>query len=394
MKKKLAILGASYLQKPLVEKAIEMGIETHAFAWKEGCVVNEFADFYYPISIIDKEEILKFCSEIEIDGITSIASDIAMPTVNYIAEKLNLVGNSIDATEISTDKFKMRHALQKAGINCPQFKMYKKPVIREEETYRFPVIAKPVDRSGSRGVTKVLASEYLNAAIDKAISHSFKGACIVEEFLDGEEYSVEGLSYRGEHKILAITEKVTTGAPYFVEIQHHQPARISIQDQKKIIQNVEKALNALSIEYGASHAEIFLNEGGNVHIGEVSGRMGGDFIGSDMVRSSTGFDYVKAVIEIALGSFTTEFPDTLKQHYSGVYYLTPRPGKIVNVIDRSNDYAFVTKAVQLLEVGDEIDERMDSSSKRAGVVVYESKEGFIDLDPEEVLEFKTTGVPV
>ena len=92
--KKLAIIGASYLQLPLVKKAKEMGIETHCFAWKEGAVCETFADFFYPISITERGKILEVCQKIKINAITSIGSDLAVSTVNYIAESMSLIGNN------------------------------------------------------------------------------------------------------------------------------------------------------------------------------------------------------------------------------------------------------------------------------------------------------------
>jgi biotin carboxylase len=233
--KKLAILGASYLQVPLIKKANEMGIETHVFAWEEGAVGKELASFFYPISILDKGAILKMCKEIGIQGITTIATDIAMPTVNYVAAELNLIGNSLKATLISTDKYEMRKALSSKNIPCPRFSFYEKNNFINNEGFRFPLIVKPTDRSGSRGVTKVLSIEETNEAILRALSDSIKKRVIVEEFIDGHrEFSVECIAYNGHFYPLAVTDKITTGPPFFCELEHHQPAKINEELKKKI----------------------------------------------------------------------------------------------------------------------------------------------------------------
>ena len=171
-KKKLAILGASYLQIPLINKANEMGLETHVFAWELGAVGKELASHFYPISILDKEAILRKCDEIRIHGITTIATDIAMPSVNYIAKELNLIGNSMEATLISTDKFEMRKALSSKNILCPRFSFYEIDNFQNHEGLEFPLIVKPTDRSGSRGVTKVNSIDEANKAILKALDNS------------------------------------------------------------------------------------------------------------------------------------------------------------------------------------------------------------------------------
>ena len=116
--KKLAIIGASYLQEPLIEKAKSMGIETHVFAWAAGDVGEKSADYFYPISIVEKDEILKRCREIGIDGICTIASDLAVITVNYVANNMGLTANSIACTEKSTNKFldKIKQKTEKLNL--------------------------------------------------------------------------------------------------------------------------------------------------------------------------------------------------------------------------------------------------------------------------------------
>lgn len=390
MKEKLAIIGAGYLQKPLVKKANNLGIETHVFAWREGCVADDIADFYYPISIINREEILDVCANVQIDGIVSIASDIAMPTVNFIADRLHLVGNSIEATERSTNKFNMRSALNKAGIRSPKFELFSEADFTGAEGFEFPLIVKPVDRSGSRGVTKVNSIDQVNQAIKKALSHSLNGQCIVEEYILGKEYSVEGISFKGQHHILAITEKGTTGPPSFVEQQHHQPAPITEIQKKNIISSVKKALTALSLEYGASHTEIFIGQNDEITIGEVAGRMGGDFIGSHLVELSTGYDYLKGVIDIALGRFGNIETEINTLQYSGVYFITPKAGVITDIIDCSADFEDVVESLGLKSIGDSIEEEVQDSSMRAGLITYKSKEGRLEIDPANVLDIRTT----
>lgn len=302
MKKKLAILGASYLQKPLVQKARDMSLETHVFAWREGNVVEDICDFYYDISILDKEEILKVCSSLAIDGIISVASDAAMPTVNYIAHKLNLVGNSMWCTEVTTDKFKMREALSAGNIRIPRYFLVTEYSSHNVDfSIEFPVIVKPVDRSGSRGVALVHEKRELKSVVNKSIAESFSSKAIVEEFIDGQEFSVEAISIKGVHKILAITEKTTTGAPHFVELAHKQPAKVSVEQKQKIEDLTLRSLDRLQVENGMSHTELKLDKNDNPVIIEVAARMGGDFIGSILTTESTGIDTVRLVIQIALG---------------------------------------------------------------------------------------------
>lgn len=300
--KKLAIIGASYLQEPLIQKAKSMGIETHVFAWKANDVGEKSADYFYPISIVEKEQILEKCCEIGIDGICSIASDLAMVAVNYVASQMGLVGNSMDAMEKSTNKHLMRMAFEAHGDPSPKSILTDDPNSVDLDSLKFPVIVKPTDRSGSRGITKLESAEGLHDAICRAVEQSFEKKALVEEFAVGQEYSVEYISFCGQHHFLALTHKFTTGAPHFIETGHLQPAPVSIATENNIRRVVEHALDSLGVENGASHTEVKVDGNGQVRLIEIGARMGGDFIGSDLVEMSTGVDFVRAVIDIALGN--------------------------------------------------------------------------------------------
>lgn len=115
--KKIVIIGANDFQKPLIQKAGEMGYETHVFAWREGATGAEDADYFYEISITEKEEILKKCLEIKPDAVATIGSDLANITVQYLTEQLGLPGNSRECIIKSTNKYAMRKAFKEAGIS-------------------------------------------------------------------------------------------------------------------------------------------------------------------------------------------------------------------------------------------------------------------------------------
>lgn len=299
MVKQIAIIGASYLQVPLIEKVKELGYISHVFAWECGDVGEKIADFFYPISIVEKDLILEKCKEINIDGICSIASDLAAITVNYVAEKLSLNGNTISATEISTNKHMMRNAFEKNGDPSPKSYLLDDTTGIDELILEYPVIVKPTDRSGSRGIYKLDNPEMLKIAVEKAMAESFEKKALVEEYVSGQEYSVEYISYKGKHHFLALTQKYTTGAPQFIETAHLEPAPVDETTLKRIKSVVEHALDTLQIKNSASHSEIKIDKYGSIKIIEIGGRMGGDCIGSDLVYYSTGIDFVRAVIQVA-----------------------------------------------------------------------------------------------
>lgn len=378
--KTLAIVGASYLQLPLVRRARELGIRTVCFAWTDGAVCRDVADVFYPISIVDRESILEKCREERIDGITSIASDTAVPTIAYVAQKMGLVGNSVECAVKSTNKFLMRQALSAGGGSCPKFCVVSEG---DEPTacvvgMRFPLIVKPADRSGSMGVKKVKDDDELRQAVRRAIADSFCKKAVVEECVtDMREISVEGISYDGEYHLLQVTDKVTTGAPYYVELGHHQPARLSPSLWDIIETQVRKGIAALDIRYGASHAELMITPSECVYTTEIGARMGGDFIGSDLVRISTGYDFLKGVIDCALGTFAGE-PIGNHAKFAGVWFYAPESRWVREAIcHAADDPRIVSSELQTEEVVE-----LTRSADRSGYFIYQSDDGRYEV-PEE-----------
>lgn len=372
--KKIAIIGASYLQEPLVLKARELGLYTICFAWREGATCAELCDKFYPISIVDMEQILEVCKEEQIDGICTIASDLAAPTVAYVANKMNLIGNEFEAAVRANNKYQMRNAFVEADVLCPKYIMVTRSsldsvqVEEELHSFRYPVIVKPSDRSGSLGVTKISSPIDLRNAIELAIDKSFAHEAMVEEFIEGREISVEFISYNGKHYPLQITDKITTEAPHFVELEHHQPSTLTSDQYQDIYNITQKALDALGLEYGASHSEYKITSSGDVYIMELGGRMGGDFIGSDLVELSTGYDFVLGVIDVALGSFIK--PIRKYDKYSGVYFLCKETEKLLPFFESPDLVTGVVKH----RITDEQLHPVTCSADRSGYLIYQGNQ--------------------
>ncbi len=365
MSKKVAIIGASYLQLPLVQRAKEMGIRTICFAWAEGAVCKDVADTFYPISIVEKEQILEVCKQEHIDGICTIASDTAAPTVAYVAEQMGLVGNSYEASLKANNKILMRNAFAAANVPCPRYWCISGYSPITDNLSPLPLIVKPSDRSGSLGVVKVEKEEDLLPAIKAAQEYSFKHEAIVEQFIEGREISVEFISYRGVHYPLQITDKETTEAPHFVEIAHHQPADLSKAQYEEIYELTKRALTALGVTNGASHSEYRIPKDGKIYVMEIGARMGGDFIGSDLVQLSTGYDFLRGVIEVALGMFTT--PLLPEHNYSGVYFLSEATAHLKPIIEQHALPEIVQAEITDLEL-----HPLTCSGDRSGYLVYKS----------------------
>ena len=366
--KKLAIIGASYLQEPLVLKAKKMGIYTICFAWAEGSTCAELCDKFYEVSIIEKDKILRICQDEKIDGITTIASDTATITVNYVASRMGLISNPDEYSLICTNKHYMRQCFMDSDIPSPKFTFVDDYGEYNISGFIFPLIVKPTDRSGSRGVEMVLDPVHLKEAIERACKDSFEHKAVIEEFVPGREISVESISFEGKHTILQVTDKVTTGAPYFVELEHHQPSTLPSDIQMEVKNIVTKALNALHIRYGASHSELKITEKGEIKVIEIGARMGGDFIGSNLVQLSTGYDFVEGVIEVALGQYT---PPLLQfKKHSGVYFLCKETEWLLPIMKDHSSYPEIVE----VRITDSALRSIECSGDRSGYLIYQSTE--------------------
>lgn len=379
--KKIVIIGANSFQNPLILKAKEMGYETHVFAWQDGSIGERTADYFYPISIVEKDEILEKCREIQPDAVVTIASDLANITVQYVASRLGLPSNSDENILISTNKYAMRQAFMDNGVASPKFAKVSEETDLAEATAQmtYPVIVKPTDRSGSRGITKANQFDEMPAAVKVAIENSFEKCAIIEEFIDGEEYSCECVSYGGKHHVLAVTKKYTTGYPHFIETGHMEPAPISKELRDKVAAEIPKALDALQIQNGASHSEFKITDEGEVRIIEIGSRMGGDCIGSHLVHLSTGYDFVKMVIQTALG----EEPALIPEHgpkYAGIRFIFNKEDLKVYEDVQNNQPRLINYVSEIEEVGEH--EVVDSSTRFGYFIIVSDSE----QEVKEILE--------
>ena len=378
--KKLAIIGASYLQEPLIEKAKSMGIETHVFAWKADDIGERTADYFYPISIIEKENILGKCCEIGIDGICSISSDLAVVAVNYVAEKMNLPGNPDDTTLRCTNKHAMRECFAINGDPSPKSILVEKAIDLDGVELRYPIIVKPIDRSGSRGISKLNNNEHLAEAIEAAKEQGFIKKALIEEYATGQEYSIECVSYNGQHHFLQMTKKYTTGAPRCIETGHLEPAVMSDETRENVRKVVFHALNSLGVRNGASHSELKIAKDGMIRIIEIGARMGGDFIGSDLVHMSTGVDFVRAVIQIALGEEPDLVPDRETKTAGVRFIFSKEDADIFYKLQKEHPEYIVN-----YEISDDLTGDVTDSSTRLGYFMMQadSRDELLKYMPEQ-----------
>lgn len=300
---KIVILGANQFQDPLIRKAKAMGLETHVFAWQTGDPGEYSADYFYPISITNRNFICEECKRIKPCAIVSGASDLAMGSVTHIASELGLVANTSQAIRRASNKLELRRTLRAAGIPQPAFVEIGDRMPEEElRSLHYPIVVKPSDRSGGRGVVRVDNEQALRYHAAEARDISFERRAIAEEYISGNYYSVETISHQGRHHVLAITEsEILQADGIFVEAVHRQGANLSGKLSAMLEDAACTALDALGLTVGAAHVEFVVAPDSTAYVIEISAGMGGDFVGSDLVPLSTGQDYLRMIIDTARG---------------------------------------------------------------------------------------------
>jgi len=300
--KKLMIVGASVLQLPAIRKAKEMGLEVAVVDYNPQAVGIAFSDRYYNASTMDEDAVLKAAEDYRPDGIMTLATDMPMRGVAKSSDRLGLHSISYETAVKATDKYDMIKAFEKNGVPGPWFFLVEgsDQLKSLEGKLTYPCIMKPTDNAGSHGVVMVESFGELLLSYEYSRQYSRHGNVIVEEYLDGPEVSVEVMVVDGKVNVLQITDKLTTGAPYFVEIGHSQPSMLPDVVQMQIMEVADRACRAVGIVNGPAHVEMKVTTDGPKMV-ELGARMGGDNITTSLVPLSTGIDMVKAAICVALG---------------------------------------------------------------------------------------------
>lgn len=311
--KKIAIIGGGMAAKPIINKAIEVGVLPIVFGQKYCIDAKKSNIKLYEIDIFNIDKIYELCKKEKVDGVIA-TSEITTQVTAVLAKKLNLIGNIIfDDGCAFANKSLMREKLKNATyVKQPKFTYYS-----ESLKINYPVVVKSVDSCGKKGITYVDNDNLLDSALEYARQNSNNDKILIEEYIsNGKEYSVECISYRGINYIVQVTEKINSGPPHFSELAHHQPAR---NIDKSVIKNaIDEILLKTGIINGLSHVEIIIKNN-DIYFVEVGARAGGDRIGDTLVGLSTNIDLYKMAIETSLGNFTTVNPRNIG--YAGIYFL-------------------------------------------------------------------------
>lgn len=327
-KKTILIFGGGYLQQYLINNAKDKEFFTVVIDPDENAYCKNDADVFRVVNGQDFNATLKVAEEFNVDGIITAATDKPLVMMARIGEELRLPFFSVNTALISTDKSEMKRVFLSHGIPCAKGVEIKKA---DDYNGAFPIIVKPRDNSGSRGVFFCKNKKELESIFQKVTSYTKKETVLVEDFIQGDEYSIETLHYGGKHTVIQFTEKTTTPFPYNVELEHKQPAKLSSGKKDEIIELINKIGNAFQFMNCASHTELKITKNGNIKIIETSPRLGGDFITSHLVPLSTGINMESLLLDIATNN-SFSIP-VFKNEASMAYFFNFEPGKIYETLN-------------------------------------------------------------
>lgn len=378
MTKKLLILGAGKEQVVAITTAKRKGIRTIALDMNPNADGAVFADEFFAVSTRDINAILELLKDYrgKIDGVMTIASDIPH-CVSAAAEFLKVPHISRNVAEICIDKFRMKETLAKHGVNIPRYAKIKS--VEEFKAFiaqvGYPVVIKPVDNSGARGVLRVTESIDLHWAFDYARGFSYSGDVEAERFIAGQQISTEGLMFEGVFHTTGFADRNYTRleetVPYMVEDGGDIPSVLTASQQKRVIAEFEKAVRALGIDWGPAKGDMVFGADGKAYVVEIAARLSGGNFCYDKVPWSTGVDIVDILIDMAVGNeVDAQRFEPTKALATSQRYFFPCPGTIADIrgVDTALAIAPVKKVDIWMKPGDSIP-ALENHPSRVGYVI-------------------------
>lgn len=371
---RLLVLGAGILQIPVIKKARALG---HFVIAADGCPDAPglaIADRQIVANIVSEEIMLAVARAEKIDGVIHPCSEVAMNVMGRINDELGLSGIGKDSAVRATNKHLMRKAFEKYGAPSP------KSVLLDNSSHGWDLfngqfcsdaILKPSRNSGSRGISKIergVSKEEFLKLYDRALIESRDNSVLLEQYIDGPEFSVEIIVWDNEVTVLAVTDKKTTEAPHFVELGHSQPSCYPDEIVNIIKDAAIAGVKALEVNACACHAEIKVQDG-RAYLMEVGARLGGDFISTVLTPVSTGIDMVAAAINCALGLRPNLTPVSLERGVC-IRYFTPSAGylKAIRNLDTIRKDSVILSELYC-KIGDHIPHLTSSTSRSGHVIV-------------------------
>lgn len=308
-----------------------------------------------------------------LDGVMTVGTD-ASQTVAAVADALNLPGIPFEVAERATDKIKMRQILQEKGVPVPQFcPVWNLAEGREAvHSMELPLVIKPCDNMGARGVRKIERLDDLIPAFREAKEASISGKLVIEEFMEGPELSLDALIFNDTIHITGVADRIIERSPYFVEAGHTLPSNLPENQITETIEVFKQAIRALGINMGAAKGDIKYTQDGP-KIVEIAARLSGGWMSAYTYPLSSGVNLYKAAIQVALG----ESPEDLKPKtflVAAERSLIPPPGKILSIrgVEEARKIKGVREIILMKEAGDMVEEPKSNMGK-VGYVITVAK---------------------
>ena len=323
--KKLMLLGGSRYLRPVIKEARELGLYIITCDYLPDNYAHKYADKYLNISIVDKDAVLEAAKAEEIDGIMSFACDPGVVTGAYVAEKLGLpYGGSYESVSILQDKGRFRAFLTEHGFNVPKSASFSsgesiEKVMEAIEGFRRPIIVKPVDSAGSKGVRRVDEDGEIPSAIENALASSICGRFIIEEFIVQEGFAsdTECFSNDGELVFASFNNQrfdAQADNPY-TPAGFTWPSTMPERFQKELRSELQRLLRLLDMKSTVYNIESRLGTDGRAYLMEVSPRGGGNRL-CEMVQYASGVNLIRNAVKAAVGMKIEELSDPV---YDGAW---------------------------------------------------------------------------
>lgn len=305
--KKLMLLGGLRYLKPVIDAAHKQGYYVITADYLPNNIAHKWSDEYCNVSIIDKEAVLKEAQRLQIDGIMSFACDPGVVAASYVQNKMGLPSfGPFESVEILQNKDKFRAFLAKNGFNVPQAKGFDSVAAAMEEIYWYPwpVIVKPTDAAGSKGVTRVDRAEDLKPALQYAMEHSISGHIIVEEFIDKQGCSSDTDSFSEDGKLKFVSfcaQRFDAEAtnPY-TPAAFSWPSTFTKEQEEYLTAEIQRLITLLNLKTCVYNIEVRVAPNGKPYIMELTPRGGGNRL-CEMLRYATGVDMITAITRAIVG---------------------------------------------------------------------------------------------
>lgn len=319
--KKLLLLGGSKYLLPYIQAAHNLGLYVITCDYLPNNIAHKYSDKYCNVSIIDKDAVLELAKSLEIDGIMSPATDPGVTTASYVAEQLGLPGCPYKSVDILQHKDKFRKFLLEHGFNSPLAKGYSDATVAKEDisSFRFPVIVKPTDSAGSKGVNRVDNVEELDNAIIEAFDNSISKNIIIEEFIEKKGSSSDTDSFSINNELVFASfdcQHFDENAinPY-TPAAYSWPSDMPNEIQKELRDEIQRLIKLLNLGTSLYNIETRQGTDGKPYIMELSPRAGGNRL-SEMLKYATGQDLITNAVKAAVGLSLDNLTDPI---YNGAW---------------------------------------------------------------------------